>query len=51
MGLVEEIYKRLPEGYEELTGKKCPLNSVCKFKNPSIALNRLLDSEIINFPM
>ena len=28
--LDEEIYMRLHEGYEDLTGKKCPPNSVCK---------------------
>ena len=28
--LDEEIYMRLPDGYEEITGKKCPPNSVCK---------------------
>lgn len=28
--LDEEIYMRLPEGYELLTGKKVPPNSVCK---------------------
>lgn len=28
--LDEEIYMKLPEGYEEITGKKVPLYSICR---------------------
>ena len=52
--LDKEICMRLPEGYEEITGKKCPPNSVCKLhkslyglKQASRQWNQKLSSVIL----